>query len=458
MFRHVLFVGTERGEFERSAAALRACSFGGQHLNPGADLESALDEEHVDVVVLASNLPEHDVRGLCENITKNHPSMRVIVEGPEVPFDELLRFMRAGASDYLTAPVTSSALVESLCRVVDADRAHTASRASAPPIFEGLIGASEPMLALFDTIERAAKTSATVLLTGPSGTGKELIARALHRRSTRRDGPFIAVNCSALPAELLESELFGHTKGAFTGANIARRGLFVAGATGTVFLDEIGDMPLSLQPKLLRALQEHSVRPVGSDHEIPTDVRLIAATNRNLRAAIADHTFREDLFYRIDVIHIDVPPLSERDDDVILLARYYAELYAEKMGKSVSSVSPDAVQRLLAYNWPGNVRELQNCIERAVALTDHAEIGVADLPTEIRTCKAAVPTRRASQTTLTSLAEMERRYILRVLGAVHGNRKEAAKILAVDRKTLYRRLRRYGFARSRRSSDFEGTG
>ncbi|HEU0032607.1 MAG TPA: sigma 54-interacting transcriptional regulator [Kofleriaceae bacterium] len=293
-------------------------------------------------------------------------------------------------------------------------------------------------------IERVAASDATVLVTGESGTGKELVARAIHARSPRRDGPLVTVNCAALPEALLESELFGHVKGAFTDARTARPGLFAQAAGGSLFLDEIGELPLALQPKLLRALQDRVVRPVGGDREVEVDVRIIAATNRELATLVAERAFREDLYYRLDVIRVELPPLRARDNDVLLLAQHFLVRSARRAHKAIDGFSPAAARQLLAYSWPGNVRELQNCIERAVALARYATISVEDLPDRVR-APATRPDPVASDdlADLPTMEEVERRYIARVMAAVGGNKASAARILGYDRTTLYRKLDRY---------------
>jgi len=284
-----------------------------------------------------------------------------------------------------------------------------------------------------------------VLVRGESGTGKELVAQALHKRGRRTAGPFVAVNCAAMPETLLESELFGHARGAFTDAKSARTGLFVQADHGTLFLDEIGTMPLGLQPKLLRALQQRTVRPVGSDTEVPFDVRLVAATNADLEAAVEAGTFREDLFFRINVIPIEVPPLRRRGNDVLLLAQRFLEEFASQAQKPVRGLTSAAAEKLLGYSWPGNVRELRNCIERAVALTRFEQLTVEDLPDKVRDAKRpAVLLAADDPSELVPMEEVERRYILRVLEAAGGNKASAARILGLDRKTLYRKLERWG--------------
>jgi len=286
----------------------------------------------------------------------------------------------------------------------------------------------------------------SVLITGASGTGKELVARALHNRSRRRSaGPFVAVNCAAIPEQLLESELFGHVKGAFTDARSARRGLFLKAQGGTIFLDEIAELPLAMQPKLLRALQEHTVRPIGGSDEESYDARLITATNRELELEVKQGKFRTDLFYRINVVRIDVPPLRERGNDVLLIAQQYLTRAAAQLQKQVTGFSSAVAEKLLAYQWPGNVRELENSIERAVALAAYEQLAVNDLPEKIRDYRAddlSIPGIEAAE--LLTMEEVERRHILRVLKEVGGNKPAAAAVLGFDRSTLYRRLEHYG--------------
>jgi two-component system response regulator HydG len=294
-------------------------------------------------------------------------------------------------------------------------------------------------------VNRAAESDATALITGESGTGKELIARALHQHSRRHDGPFIAVSCAAMPETLLESELFGHARGAFTDAKTPRTGLLLQASGGTLLLDEIGDMPLGLQPKLLRAIEDRRLRPLGENTERPFDVRLVCATNRDLEADIEEKRFRADLFYRINVIHVELPPLRARDGDVLPLAQHFVQHFSRVVAKQVAGVSTAAAEKLLAYSWPGNVRELRNCIERAVALTRFEEIAVEDLPEKVQNYRRSRVVVDLDDTAhLVSMEEVERRYILRVLEAVGGQRTKAAQILSLDRKTLYRKLERWG--------------
>jgi two-component system response regulator HydG len=358
--------------------------------------------------------------------------------------------MRAGAYDFITKPFETDALTLALERAIQhhalRDEVKRLRRAvDASQEFDDMIGASPAMRRLRDLIERAAASEASVLIRGESGAGKELVAHALHRLGRRAGAAFVAVNCAAMPETLLESELFGHVRGAFTDAHAARPGLFARAHGGTLFLDEIGDLPAGLQPKLLRALQERTVRPVGGDAEVPVDVRLITATNRDLEAAIEERRFRDDLYFRINVIPIDVPPLRMRGNDVLLLAQHFVRDFAAQTGKRVMGLTSAAAEKLLAYAWPGNVRELRNAMERAVALTRFEQLTVEDLPERIRDYRSTqVLIASDDPAELPPLEEVERRYVLRVLEAASGNKALAARILGVDRKTLYRKLDRWG--------------
>lgn len=395
-----------------------------------------------------------DVSGLdvCRRAHQAHPDLPVVLLNSGASLALAVEALRARAADCLLPPFDSAEIQASLARAVaDAKLRATVRELRSTGAAVGqsyeLLGSSPAMTSVYDVIDRVGATPSSVLLTGESGTGKEVVARGLAARSARKDGPFVAINCAAMPANLLESELFGHTKGAFTDARAAKTGLFVRANGGTILLDEVGDMPLEIQPKLLRALQDRRVRPVGGETEIPFDARIIAATNRDLEAAVAARTFREDLYFRLAVITIDLPPLRTRGDDVLLLAQHFVTQFAAQAQKAVKGLSPQAAQKLLAYSWPGNVRELRNCIERAVALTRLDHIAATDLPERVckhKTHYQLLPSEDPKD--LVTMDEIERRYILRVLKAVGGSRTEAARILGLDRKTLYRKLDRYGVA------------
>ena len=405
---------------------------------------------------MLTDINMRDMSGLelCQKATEAHPELPVIVITAFGSMETAVQAIRAGAYDFITKPFDIDVVAIAIERAVkhgvltrEVQRLQRAVDESRR--FDELLGASPAMKEVYDLFERVGESESTVLVSGESGTGKELVARALHRRSKRSAGPFVAINCAAMPEQLLESELFGHTKGAFTDARSARPGLFVQAKGGTIFLDEIGDMPVGLQPKLLRALQERTVRPVGGDTETPIDVRVVAASNRDLETAIEERKFREDLYYRINVIHVELPPLRARGADVLLLATHYLQHFAAQSQKDVRSLDAEAAEKLSAYAWPGNVRELANCMERAVALTRNESIGIADLPEKIRSYRTShVLVAATDPTELVPMEEVEKRYILRVLEAVGGNKTLAAQVLGFDRKTLYRKLDRYGSERS----------
>jgi two-component system response regulator HydG len=374
--------------------------------------------------------------------------MPVIVITAYANMETAIAAIRAGAYDFVTKPFDMDELALTIerairHRVLREEVKRLRKAVDSTQRFEEILGTSAAMLKMCELVTRVADTETTVLITGESGTGKELVAKALHAKSGRRDGPFVAINCAAMPENLLESELFGHVKGAFTDARTARPGLFIRASKGTLFLDEIGEMPAGMQAKLLRALQERTVRPVGGDTEQPFDTRILAATNRDLETEVEERRFREDLFYRINVVRTHVPPLRARGGDILLLAQHFLERYANQSRRAVLGMTSAAADKLLQYPWPGNVRELQNCIERAVALAQFDQIGVDDLPEKIRDYKTVrINIESNDPAELLPMEEVERRYILKVLEAVGGNKTLAAQVLGFDRRTLYRKLER----------------
>ncbi|NUP04440.1 MAG: sigma-54-dependent Fis family transcriptional regulator [Polyangiaceae bacterium] len=407
-----------------------------------------------DVLLTDLKMPGIDGIETCRRALEIRADLPVVVVTAFGSLASAVEAIRAGAYDFVTKPFEIDALCLTLTRAAkhrelrgEVRRLREAVSAASAP--DGILGGSEAIREVHDLIGRIAPTDASVLVTGESGTGKELVARALFRQSQRNNAPFITVNCAALPEPLLESELFGHKRGAFTDARADREGLFVKARGGTIFLDEIADMPLGIQPKLLRALQERRVRAVGSDVEIETDVRIIAATHQDIDTRVADGRFREDLFYRIDVVRIGLPPLRARGNDVLLLAQKFLGQFAAAHRRPVERLSPGAAEKLIAYAWPGNVRELANCMERSVALARFNEIAVEDLPERVRNAASRKPVVEAPGATdeILPLAEIERRYVLAVLDTVSGNKTEAARLLGLDRATLYRWLEKYAAAR-----------
>jgi len=355
--------------------------------------------------------------------------------------------MKLGAYDYLVKPCNPDELlmtIDNVLRVGDLERENARLRVEVArtQAFGEIIGQSAPMLALYRTIESVAGNTSTILITGESGTGKELVARTIHNRSTRAEQPFVAVNCGAVSDTLLDSQLFGHRRGAFTGAVADNDGVFHAADGGTLFLDEIADIPSSLQVKFLRAVQEREVVPLGSTRPVKVDVRLIAATNRDLDAEVREGRFRADLFYRVNVVPIVLPPLRERRDDIPLLAAEYVRRYSEAFNVAPKSITAAALAELARYDWPGNIRELQNVIERCFALGSGDALDVADLPIHVR-ARADAPMALTFGDDVPSLETAERSLILAALRKSAGNKNQAARVLGIDRQRLYRKLEKY---------------
>ncbi|MEI8371408.1 MAG: sigma-54 dependent transcriptional regulator [Planctomycetota bacterium] len=449
----ILIVDDERSMCDLLETDLRLRDFTPRSFTSAREALDASCREDFEVVLTDLKMPVMDGLEFCSRLVVNRPDMPVVVMTAFGNLESAIAAIRAGAYDFVTKPIEMELLAVILRRAVERRQLQqqihslreTVQRASR---FEDMLGQSTPMLKLYDQLVQIADSDASVLILGESGTGKEVVARALHQRSKRHEKPFVAVNVAALPDTLLESELFGHVRGAFTDARNDRKGLFALAEGGTLFLDEIGEMPLATQPKLLRALEEGKIRPIGSEKEIAVNVRVLAATNRDLDTAVEEGRFRKDLYYRIDVIQVDLPPLRARGTDTLLLAQHFIELYAARAKKQVQGLSEGVAEKLLAYNWPGNVRELRNAIERAVALTRLDKLTLEDLPEKVRDYRSSqVVIGGSDPGELVPLEEVEQRYILHVLECVQGNRTLAAKKLGLDRKTLYRKLRQYGVLR-----------
>ena len=424
------------------------------------DALNTLDQEDPALVVTDLNMPDLSGIDFCRRLVEARPNLPVIVLTAFGSLETAVAAIRAGAYDFLTKPVDLDALTISLDRALERTRLREEVRRlrlqveAASDDSSEMVAESPAMRELTSMIRRVADTPSSVLITGESGTGKELVARALHDQSGRADKPFVAVNCAALPDALLESTLFGHVRGAFTDAHSSRDGLFVQADGGTLFLDEVGDLPTSLQPKLLRVLEEQKVRPIGGEREIQVDVRLLAATHQDLEAKVQTAAFREDLYFRLNVIELRLPPLRDRGRDVLLLAQHFVERFASRSNRDVRGLSAEACHYLLHYDWPGNVRELRNYMERAVVLALHDEITPEDLPPRVRAAGArpgaSLPAAlqpgldaRLGLKDLPSMEALEARYIALVLEHTEGNKSQAAKILDFDRTTLYRKIDRY---------------
>ena len=400
-------------------------------------------DQSFDLVISDINLnAELSGLDLLKAFKESNPLGQVLLISGFGTLDTAIQAVRQGAFDYISKPFSINEVKSTTERAL----AH-AGIAQSPPlpptsgVAAGLLGRTAGMVAVYKKIAHAADSLAPVLVVGESGTGKELVARAIHDNSNRAKRPFVGVNCAAIPETLLESELFGHARGAFTGAIADRKGLFEQAHGGTVLLDEIGDTSLALQVRLLRVLEESEIRPVGSTRAVHVDARVIASTNADLEKAVSGGKFRQDLFYRLSVIVIHLPPLRERRSDIPLLIESFLKDACRRAGRRVD-ISPDALEALKAYAWPGNVRELENTIERLVVLGRASTIEVGDLPAAVTDGSAPVHERLFND--LPSLDELERRYLLHVLSSVAGNRTRAAEVLGVDRRTLYRMAERFG--------------
>lgn len=398
-----------------------------------------LDDTTVDLVITDLKMPKVSGIDLIRHIRENYKDTEVMTITGYPTIEGAVRAIKTGAEEYLTKPFTDEELFSAVRRTLE--KLHMRKMGEArlhqtPSAPYGLIAESEVMHKVFSAIAKAASTSATVLISGDSGTGKELVARAIHYSSSRASAPFVPVNCGGIPEGLLESELFGHVKGAFTGATESRAGFFQTADGGTIFLDEISDTSLSMQSKLLRVLQDKEVYMVGATRSRKVDVRIIAATNKDLLSLVRKGVFREDLYFRLNVINIPILPLRERADDILLLAHHFATRYAKEHGKPTPKFSDNALQVLRNYHWPGNVRELENVIQRLVVMTDGDIIEVSDLPSLMRF--SALRETGLNRT----LAEVEAEYIRNVLASVNGNKTKAAEILGIDRKTLRDKLKK----------------
>jgi DNA-binding NtrC family response regulator len=401
--------------------------------------------ERIDLLITDMRMPGLAGDELLSAMRTRRSETPVIMITAFGSVEQAVEMVKAGAFQYLTKPFDTDDLLRAVADALEKSapqREQARLRREMPETSTRIIGASRPMQELFGLIARAARSSSTVLITGESGTGKELVARAIHETSERK-GTFVGVNCAAIPAELMESELFGHTGQAFTGARQARAGLFESADQGTLFLDEIGEMPLALQPKLLRVLQEGTVRRVGADLEREINVRVIAATNRDLDREVNEGRFRQDLYWRLNVIHLSIPPLRERSFDIPLLVEHFINKIAEKSGHAPLHVPPEILATLTAYSWPGNARELENVIERACALATGSSLTLDDLPERLRSNAQTVALMTRARERRMTLRELERDYIVEALRMTGGNKSRAAEILGIDRRTLHRKLDEY---------------
>jgi two-component system response regulator PilR (NtrC family) len=434
---------------ESLAVAFRRAQYEVALARTGTEARTRLEQQLFDIIVSDITLPDVNGVELLEFARQVSPdSIFLLMTGKEQPQELVIQALNLGADRYIVKSDRTIEEVESVVRRAEeylrTRRERELFRRAARELArDNIIGQSRPLRAVLETARAVAPTSSTVLITGESGTGKELVARRVHELSPRGERPFVSLNCGAFPETLLESELFGYMKGAFTGAAQNKLGLFQAADGGTLFLDEIGEMSLPMQVKLLRVLQEWKVRPLGSTEERRVDVRVIAATNKDLRQLVIEKTFREDLFYRISVIPLHVPPLRERSEDIPLLALHFLQRFAQQMGKPVRGIAPDALAALRRYDWPGNVRELENAVERAVALETEEEVSLRSLPEHISRVSAPHPTEdllpQKGIDLEKHIQEQERAYLVAALHRAGGVRTKAAELLGMS----YRSFRHY---------------
>ncbi|BEQ15253.1 sigma-54-dependent transcriptional regulator [Desulfoferula mesophila] len=405
-----------------------------------------VEKARVDLVIMDLVMPRIDGMEALKRIKSSHPDLPVMMMTAYGSIDNAVKALKLGAADYITKPLDVDEVLIKIERQLKAANlarrvASQAERLGERFDFSAMVGESPPMRRLKETMALVAPSQATVLITGESGTGKEVAAQILHQNSPRADGPLIKVNCAALPENLLESELFGHEKGSFTGATSRREGRLSAADGGTLFLDEVGEMTPALQAKLLRALQEGEYSPVGSDRTYHADVRVIAATNRNLAAAVSEGEFREDLYYRLNVVNLAMPPLRDRGDDVLLLAEIFLRRFARDNNRELKGFSPEARTQLMSYAWPGNVRELINAVERSVILAQDQTIGVGELLLGMASPRSQDDSALHAGMTI---REAERILIEKTLEATEGNRTRAADMLGITRKTLQNKIKEFG--------------
>jgi len=452
MPEHRLLVVDDDSLIRRSLSlVLRREGYAVDEAASGEDALRALEGDGIDLVITDFNMPVVDGMQLLREIHARRPELPVILVTGYGTVEQAVEAMKSGAYDYVSKPIIDDEMKMVIRRALEErtlrdENSQLRKRLDMRFGYDAIVGRDHRMQRIYDTIESVAPTKATVLVTGESGTGKTLIARALHHNSTRRDEAFVEVNCGALPETLLESELFGHKRGAFTGAHADKQGKFAAANRGTIFLDEITNASPLLQMKLLRILQDKEFEPVGGNETQRVDVRVVLATNLDLAKEVEKGNFRRDLYYRINVVAITMPPLRERVSDIPLLAEHFLGSFSKENGKRIGALAPETVDLLLRYGWPGNVRELENCVERAVVLTRNATIQPEDLPPTLRqeASEAPPPLESGGIVPLKqALEDPERRIIENALRLNGGNRQETAKALDINRTTLFNKMRKY---------------
>ncbi|HEY6364629.1 MAG TPA: sigma-54 dependent transcriptional regulator [Candidatus Binatia bacterium] len=455
MSAHILIADDDEVSCQLFAETLEAEGFRVEQTTSGEGALSRLGEETPDLLIIDVRMPGTSGLEVTRIVHEKYPSLPIIVMTAFGSIETAVEAIHEGAFDFISKPMNLAELKKTVSRALAQRalqrRAETSNGGDEenPQQLGKIIGKSPAMLEVYKTVARVAPTKSTVLILGESGTGKELIAQAIHQHSPRANRPFVAVDCGALTETILESELFGHVRGAFTGALADKKGIFEEAQGGTCFLDEIGGISSNMQARLLRVLQEHEIRRVGGKDWVKVDVRVVAATNHNLAEAVSKGAFRQDLYYRLDVVAIRLPPLQKRVEDIPLLARHFLQRYSQESSKTITAISDRAMELLCAYSWPGNIRELENAIEQAVALSYQPVLTPDDLPAAVRDHAVTKAFQNDSPNgqflfpDTPTLEEVKKRYVLHVLGQTEGNISRSAKILNIDRRSLYRMLARY---------------
>jgi two-component system response regulator HydG len=449
---HILVVDDDLSHLKTLKTIISSWGYKTTEANDGTKAVECVKERPYDLILMDVRMAEMSGIEALKQIKGYNPSIPILIMTAYSSVDSAVEALKAGAYDYLTKPLDFDVLKLTLERALEhiglkEENKYLKDKLSADYDLKNIIGKSKAMKGMIDMLAMIAPSEATVLITGESGTGKELIAKSIHHNSNRKKHPLVVVNCAALTETLLESELFGHEKGAYTGADKRREGRFMQADKGTIFLDEIGEMSATMQAKLLRVIQEREIQRVGGDETLSVDVRILAATNRNLEDEVENGKFREDLYYRLNVVMLNVPPLRERQDDISLLAQHFLEKYTEKNRKKVKGFSPLVMDMLIKYEWPGNVRELENTIERAVILLTGDHITEKELPSNITEPYSEISDWVEQPKPIAAnrpLEDIEKEAILATLEATGGNKSETARRLKINRKTLHKKLKDYG--------------
>lgn len=446
---NLLFISNTSGGYSQFKEFLSSLGFQAFYSSEKGHFYPLIREKGIRIVVLDLTGEKSKIQNFLKTIKDFDPLLEIIVAGVRITSFEMIEFIKSGASDYLIKPLTKELILPVLEKIKKKMLLRTETYILEKELgkkyfFQGIVGKSPYMLEIFSIIERVAKYDIPVFITGETGTGKELVAQAIHNLSPQKNNKLVICDCTAIPETLFESELFGYAKGAFTGANKSKDGIFKDADEGTIFLDEIGEIPLMTQKKLLRVLQERQFRPLGTTENIKINFRIISASNRNLRKYVAEGNFREDLFHRINVIKIQLPALRERKEDILLLNQYFLEKFNQKFDKKVLGISQRAKKVFLQYSWPGNIRELENSLERAVMLCQEKFVDINDLPDNM---KELTPGKKRkdhpSSSQFLSLDEIEKNYIVEIIKEANNNKQMAAKILGLSRPALYRKLKKY---------------